>query len=284
MSNVFYGDQTDNVGYLQKGLNAAGASPQLLVDKDFKTKTATALIATPEVQAVIQKFVAAGVGGPIIPPPIVIPPHGGPLFGTDIYHGDSVNSWGTLAQNIQFIFIKASDGYGSDPMYAVNFPAAKAAGLIAAPYHFGEWGEDPTRQANAYVASIKAGGGLAATDDAPVLDWEYADGRLPSSADIAGAKVFVLAVEAILKRVVITYASKYLFDHLKSIGDTFFTSRPMWEAAYRGLAPSDGEAFWQNSANAAIPGLNDGKAVSDQDKFFGSTDDLKALIAKTVIA
>ena len=60
-----------------------------------------------------------------------------PAFGTDIsVHNGKIN-WNTMiADNVKFVFIRAKYGTFTDRRFAVNWPNAKAAGLLRGAYLF----------------------------------------------------------------------------------------------------------------------------------------------------
>ncbi len=77
-----------------------------------------------------------------------------PAFGTDIsVHNGKIN-WNTMiAGNVKFVFIRAKYGTFTDRRFAVNWPAAKAAGLLRGAYLFYRPANDvgTVEQAEAFV-------------------------------------------------------------------------------------------------------------------------------------
>ena len=76
-----------------------------------------------------------------------------------------------------FAFCKATEGATyTDPTFASNWAAMKAAGLIRGAYHFGRPGSDPVVQANRFCDVVGPRDG----DLQMTLDLEATDGKTPS--------------------------------------------------------------------------------------------------------
>lgn len=206
----------------------------------------------------------------------VVTSTGGPIKGLDIYHGDSVVSFESmLAGLFHFIFIKASEGLSSDPMFSSHFAGAKAAGLIPGPYHFFRGSLDPEAQAE-HFSQIIRGAGLAESDLPPVMDWEYANGN-PVASDVPKARAFLEKVQSLTGRLPIIYTSNALPGELGN--PLWIKNYPLWTAEYGVSKPRvGGWTFWQYSESESIPGLGN---KGDANVFAGSLDDLKTFISKT---
>jgi lysozyme len=127
------------------------------------------------------------------------------VCGIDVSHYNGEIDWDRVADsNIRFAFAKASQGADSsqpfytDPMFAVNWPKMKAAGLVRGAYHFvglpmpgtpkEKWNDDLHREIDHFLDVI---GTLEPEDFPPALDFEDGDspGRWKQllSTDRAGA-------------------------------------------------------------------------------------------------
>ena len=80
------------------------------------------------------------------------------------------------AQNVQFIYMKATEGSGfTDSRFADNWAAAKACGIPAGAYHFFSFDSPGKMQAQNYIETV---GSLEAGNLIPAVDVEfYADKR-----------------------------------------------------------------------------------------------------------
>lgn len=200
-----------------------------------------------------------------------------PIYGTDVYHGDDVNSWSEMKANgIDFVFCKASEGMGTDSKVALYFPAAKKAGLITGLYHFYSTGSEQIAQAR-HFAKVCSSVGLSRDDLPPVFDFEKASGNF-NAADSSRAQAFLTELEDKTGRLPMIYMSQSTFSALGN--PAWMKKYPWWIARYRPLSQGPGIEYtiWQYSESASIPGLGN---PGDKNIFQGSVADLKAFIAKT---
>lgn len=227
-----------------------------------------------------------GVVSPVSPNPPVISPipvavngGGGPIYGVDVYHLDDVQSWSEVL-NGGFVFAtcKASQGLEADPKFTQYFTGAKAAGLIVGGYHFYDPSEDQTSQAN-FFANILQNAGLAATDFAPILDFEKQSGADMTDSDYENALVFLASIASSTARKPGIYASEGTM--LQIVADSRFDPYWKWPARYRSISQGPGVGDWtewQYSENATVPGIGN---PADADIYNGSIADLQAWISKT---
>jgi len=108
---------------------------------------------------------------PAAPGAARVPPFIGAVHGVDINHDDDID-WPVLyAAGSRFAFIKAREGVTfADPDLRENFEAARAAGFCCGGYHFFRPLADVARQVDAFLADLRAIGGLQLQ---PVLDLEW---------------------------------------------------------------------------------------------------------------
>lgn len=247
---------SSQVKFLQAFLNANGAS--LDVDGVWGLHTEDAL----------EAYITAHSPTPIPAPTTQ-------LRGIDVYHGDNVLNWAAvLKDGFSFVFIKASQGLRPDPKFSTYFPQAKAAGLIAGPYHFMDFSKDGVEQAQEFFDAINLGGGLKDGDLPPVCDWEYADGRTPVAYDIKTVAAFLAKIQSLTGRIPMIYLSEYLIPYLGS------NNIPRWIAKYSKVAPQSEHIFWQYAEDATIGGVGN---PGDANLFNGDMNDLKAFIASTKV-
>src|SRR5262245_42055322 len=81
---------------------------------------------------------------------------GAQVEGIDVSYYDGTIDWAAVyGAGKRFAIIRVSDGTGFiDPQFARNWAAARAAGVIRAPYQFFRASQDPTAQANLLLAQV----------------------------------------------------------------------------------------------------------------------------------
>ena len=197
--------------------------------------------------------------------------------GLDIYHGDNVTSWGLLfSSGRKYVCAKATQGTNmKDLMYPANRRNAKLAGLIFGAYHFIDSGISGADQADYFISYLQANGGVA-PEDFLMLDWES------TSSDVGLVKDFLDRVKVKIGRRCVLYCGYPMVDGAGN--PSWLAEYPLWLAEYGPKAkpplPWKTYNFWQDSGDATIQGLGN---TGDDDLFQGNLDDLKALIAYTVL-
>ncbi|SEF07395.1 GH25 family lysozyme [Streptomyces sp. Ag109_O5-10] len=224
-------------------------------------------------------------------------PAGYPVDGLDTakyqHPGGAPIDWKAVrASGVEFATIKATRGLNvTDEYLATDLPAARAAGLAVAPYHFytGTAADTGGAQADRFIAAVRATGytGQRAGDLPPVFDLERMDdgtGRCPTYGTVADAKAWLDKVEAAFGRTPVIYTQKsFLDDCLGST--TAFARYPLQLADYRQSITqpplpngSTTWAMWQYTDAALFPGI---KAPATADVFNGTQADLDRLANRT---
>ncbi|MEU9972916.1 GH25 family lysozyme [Streptomyces sp. NPDC051014] len=227
-------------------------------------------------------------------------PAGYPVDGLDTakyqHPGGAPIDWKAVkASGVEFATVKATRGLNvTDEYLATDLPAARAAGLAVAPYHFytGTAADTGAAQADRFIAAVRATGytGQRAGDLPPVFDLERMDdgsGRCPTYGTVADAKAWLDAVEAAFGRTPVIYTQKsFLDDCLGST--TAFARYPLQLADYRQSITQppvpNGSAtwtMWQYTDAALFPGI---KAPATADVFNGTQADLDRLANRTAAA
>ncbi|MDH5607404.1 MAG: GH25 family lysozyme, partial [Anaerolineae bacterium] len=177
---------------------------------------------------------------------------------------------------ISFGIVKATDGLSFiDPRFDDNWTGMRRAQVIRGAYHFFRPQMDPVKQAEYYLMWV--GDILHETDLPPVLDVEaYPDSNrkaflaIPLQQRINRVLAWVTTVWDKTGREPIIYTNWSTWRDI--LGDTdLFTQFPLWIAHYdvtQPLVPAknwggQGWTIWQQSANAAVPGVNGGKPPCD---------------------
>lgn len=220
-------------------------------------------------------------------------PAGHPVDGLDTakyqHPGGAPIDWKAVrASGTEFATVKATRGLNvTDEYLATDLPAARAAGLAVAPYHFytGTAAGTGAAQADRFIAAVQATGytGQRAGDLPPVFDLERMDdgtGRCPTYGTVADARAWLDKVEAAFGRTPIIYTQKsFLDDCLGST--TAFARYPLQLADYRQSITqppvpngSTTWAMWQYTDAALFPGI---KAPATADVFNGTQADLDRL-------
>lgn len=182
--------------------------------------------------------------------------------GFDVSHYQpNVDFSGLKAQGNEFCFIKACEGYSTDPKFHSHWANAKAAGLLRGAYCFFHPNTPPDAQANHLAGLV---GKLGAGDLPCVMDWETTQG-VPAASDRAAGLLFLRLVEAATGKAPIIYGSPYF---LQALGlDVQFASFPLWIAEYgitcpKVPAPYGTWTFWQNRGTGMDTNLFNGPLVN----------------------
>ncbi|MFD5538657.1 GH25 family lysozyme [Streptomyces sp. NPDC127079] len=220
-------------------------------------------------------------------------PAGHPIDGLDTaeyqHPGGAPIDWDAVrASGVEFATVKATRGLNvTDPYLATDLPAARAAGLAVAPYHFytGSSPDTGAAQADRFIAAVRATGytGQRAGDLPPVFDLERTDdgtGRCPAYGTVDDVWAWLDRVTAAFGRTPIVYTQKsFLDDCLAST--TALAGYPLQLADYRRSITEpplpDGSttwAMWQYTDAALFPGI---QAPATADVFNGTRADLDRL-------
>jgi lysozyme len=192
----------------------------------------------------------------------------------DVSHYDGTIDW-TKAHTagIDFAFVKATEGTTfTDPMFATNWAAMKAAGVVRGAYHFFHSNMDPVAQADFVTTTV---GTLEPGDLPIVIDLEVTDGN--SEATVAStAKTFLDAVTKSTGITAMIYTSPSFLSDFST-----FAGNPLWVANWGVMCPDVPSpwstwTFWQNSSTGTVSGVSGASAV-DLDYFNGTPAQLTAL-------
>lgn len=181
-------------------------------------------------------------------------------FGFDISHYQNADDikWDSLSIGnrtipLKFVVLRATMGNRSkDRNFDQFWKLAKQHNLIRGAYHFYRADEDPVKQANNFLESVK----LEEGDLVPVLDIERLPVRNSRKKLIENLKIWCRIVEDKYgeKPVIYTYYHYYR-DFLQDEFDGY----PLWLANYNDVpAPSpDAEwKMWQFTENGIVYGIN----------------------------
>jgi lysozyme len=208
---------------------------------------------------------------------------GTPLKGVDVSeHNQEVDFHKVKSSGRSFAFARVSDGLpDADAKFADYWPQMKSAGLVRGAYQFFRARHDDNQQADLFVRTINAAGGLKAGDLPPVLDLEVDDGQTAAHV-VSRALAWLKRVETKLGVRPIVYTGNNMSD---TIG-TAFKDYTLWVAHYTTDCPRipagwSTWTFWQNGEANTVPGI-DGDA--DTDFFNGTKTQLDAITVHHAVA
>jgi len=202
-----------------------------------------------------------------------------PVRGIDVSHHQRAIDWRRVAaQNIRFVYLKASEGGDwTDPSFGDNLQKAHAAGLAVGAYHYFTLCARGPVQAKNFIAAAPG-----ALDLPPAIDLEYVGNcaARPQNGRLARElKAFIAIVQAHYGKPPVIYSTQAFFeDYLDA--DPAFRAYPLW---VRNLF---GEAGWsrgrkvmfrQFANHARLDGI-DGSV--DLDLFAGSKPQFAELIRR----
>ncbi len=227
------------------------------------------------------------------------------VYGIDVSSWQGTINWNQVAndpKNIKFVFMKATEDTNyTDSPFNTNLAGAKAAGLLAGPYHFCRLDTnssnpiaDAVAEANYFLSRIKSKY-QTGTYLPPVADIE----RWPSGMSTADLKTFTSTWTASFSDTI--YAAlgvRPIIYTSQSRAQTLFSNdtaalNPLWVAAWKtnqatspptNVSPWSEWKFWQYSDDSAsypgggaISGFASGTAV-DRDVFNGSLAQLSSML------
>jgi len=198
------------------------------------------------------------------------------LEGLDVSHYSGAIDWGRVARDTApaFVYVKASEGCGTDPRFADNFAAVKANGLLRGAYHLFHPDHDPAAQAQHFLQLASTAGDLA-----PALDIEALAPGMPDAAYAQAIRRWLDMVGAKLHCAPLLYASASFWNSHVGTFSTFVAD-PLWIAHYTDAAQpalptgANGFTFWQYSEQGKVTGIPE---LIDLNRFNGSTAQLQAL-------
>ena len=190
----------------------------------------------------------------------------------------------TFQNNVDFVIIKATEGWAVDPWYGFNVDEVVKAPVRGA-YHYFRTASDPIVQANNLIANTKEKGlhFLA-------VDYEAKNNVL----DESGATNYLACLMYLMNNQplpVIIYTSSYIYrDNLRHWHATF-DQFPLWLARYSGQDPETSDptsiverdwSVWQHTSDGDGPYYGTEKvddnytSYIDEDVYNGTLEEMKA--------
>lgn len=217
----------------------------------------------------------------------------GNVQGIDVSHHQGTVNWTKVAaDNIAFVFLKATEGQTyKDTTFGGHAKAAKAAGLMVGAYHFLRAAsvDAAVLEARFFVNTVNAAYGADKLDFPLVMDYENNPNNLTYAAINQVSKAFLKEVERLTGRKPIIYTGNVF----GAIFDADHSAYDLWIARYAASTPpADNKAwkewdFWQYSdGQSGGTRSNSSRRVAgiggpvDLNEFNGTLAQLKAKYAK----
>lgn len=204
-------------------------------------------------------------------------------YGIDIskYQGDELDYLNVKQDTLSFVICKATEGNSYvDPDFAQNWQEVATKGLIRGAYHFYHSDDDPNTQAQHFANTLS---GLAATDLAPVIDFE--GGGIDKSQSVddvqSGLLTMIKALEDLTGRKPIIYTNHS--TGTKYLTDPSLAEYPLWIADYEGKPTPHQPSVWADQTWVLwqkTDSYDVGSTKNDFDVYNGTIDELKNFIQK----
>jgi lysozyme len=205
-----------------------------------------------------------------------------PIAGVDISHYQGNINWNDLArQNIDFAFIKATEGSGTvDEYFKQNWSNAQETTIIIGAYHFFSFDSSVETQAENYISSVGSLNGKLP----PVIDFEFYSNYEDNPPDV---NITRAALQNLLDKLENYYGAKpMIYATAKSynlyIKDEF-NDYSLWiRNVY--YSPNIGMKnkwkFWQYTDRAVLEGYHSDEEYIDMNVFNGTEEDFRDMILK----
>lgn len=194
------------------------------------------------------------------------------VHGIDISHHQQSIDWTQVAlQNIDFAFIKATEGADhQDSLFCVNWPAIKLNQIKRGAYHFFRPATNPDQQFLNFATYVD----LEPGDLAPVLDVEVTDGVSEETLRENVRRWLQLAEVHYQVKPILYTNQKFYNRHFAGHFDDY----TLWIARYNPwfspwLKGKNNWAFWQYGNRGSLPGI---QGDVDFNVFTGSLQELES--------
>ncbi|MBQ8966750.1 GH25 family lysozyme [Ruminococcus sp.] len=225
--------------------------------------------------------VCCAVFGALVLSKVVKLNHPRGLKGADISSYQGTADWSKLSQNMDFAFIKATEGSShTDERFDYNFKGAREAGLYAGAYHFFSFDSPGKTQAENFISAMEATG---MTDGMlpPVIDvepyGEYLKQPKPAEEVLPELEDMISAIEEKYGCKPVIYCTGKAYKLYKA----GFEGCKLWErnVYYRPL--HNDWSFWQYTDTEVLEGYSGDEKYIDMNVFCGDEEELKAMCIST---
>ncbi len=197
------------------------------------------------------------------------------MQGVDVSSYQGEIDWKVLSANIDFAFIKATEGKEYvDERFDYNLENALQTDLFCGAYHFFSFDSSGKQQAEHFIKTVEKKTGMLA----PVIDLEfygeYESSPKDSSDVVPEVADMAKALEEHYGTKPIIYATGKSYD--KYIKGSELENYPLWirNVYFKPLFAGDW-IFWQYSDDAVLAGYRGEEEHIDMNVFFGDKEKLK---------
>ncbi len=201
------------------------------------------------------------------------------LEGVDVSSGNGTVNWTQVkASGRKFAYVLATQGtYFTNTLFAPNYAAVKAAGLVRGAIHLFDPTVNGTSQANYFLSvmgTIQPGDLPPAMELGPLNNGN--SGAVSGSVLLAGVDQWMTVVKAATGLTPIVFSDPTMLEQAPGSG---FSADPLWIESYGVTCPLvpvgwHQWVFWQSSSTGTVPGIS---GPVDLDEFNGTLKELKAL-------
>lgn len=194
--------------------------------------------------------------------------------GVDISYYQGNVDWPVLADDLSFVYMKATEGSShQDIRFEENLAGALETGLAVGAYHFFSFESSGKTQADHYIEVVGSWDGMLV----PAVDVEYYssyDGSVDVDALRSELQLLLDELEAYYgcKPVIYTTMTAY-----RTLIRGEFTQYPLWirNIYYRPLFGGRKWSFWQYSDKGELEGYSGEERYIDLDVFRGNEQELE---------
>ena len=206
------------------------------------------------------------------------------VHGVDVSHYQGTIDWDVLSQDLDFAFIKATEGSTHvDDRFQDNWQAAEKTHLYLGAYHFFSFDSEGHRQAASYIDTVGSLNGKLA----PVVDVEYYGDKRSNppgrSEVIENLRSMLDTLEQHYEVKPIIYTTYTVYnDYIK--GE--FEDYPLWvRSVYCPPSVLFGNkwSFWQYMDTAMLDGYAGDQKYIDVNVFKGTKQDLEKLMIQKIM-
>ncbi len=203
-----------------------------------------------------------------------------PVRGVDISHHQGKINWQALAkENIQFAYIKATEGGDhKDRLFEQNWKNAQAVGLKTGAYHFFTFCKSGEEQANNFINNVPK----AALQLPPAVDLEFGGNcrSVPEkSILLVQLKIYLELVTKAYGKPPVIYVTNDSYSHFL-VGEKLENTAIWVRNIYKQPKLPDGKkwTFWQFAHQGRLQGIN---GIVDLNVFNGNELEFKQFVQKT---
>lgn len=186
-----------------------------------------------------------------------------PIRGIDVSsHNGMMNLDAAAEDNVDFIFIKASEGASfRDPNFRINYDKAVKAGLMTGAYHFFRFDVDGVSQAINFLWAI----GNRKLDLGIAIDVEQAGNpaNVPTEVVIDRLSAMIEFLNMKNYEVILYSNTQGFYDYISQN----FRDMPLWICSFSSIPAEADWTFWQYYHRGRVKGIN---GDVDLNAFYGS--------------